>query len=535
MSERSSKGTKTLEEWLFDGSDSDSEDDLRKPRFSFSEVARHDSQTSSSVLLDSVRPVPNLPPSEASGYEGTAELSEASTNASRYSAMSNRSSNPAKKVRRMGSVLMSPPSDMYSRTDMLPRRTYTFKRRTQLTPENDRRDKKRKTQLSPEGIGEVASSPCCSWHCLSSIPVATYLHIRERHLPRSQAHVNEVLMDIITRAYNTKSKVGKKYIYTLESGHEVCAEACAKVFGRSLSHFRALARKVAEGSVSTFRKPRSCKVNTWDNVFLPWLEQYAERYGQKMPNKEGVIELCVGNKKQLIAKFLVYAENMPDFGPPPNTSTLYALWPAHLIVPKRNSFSKCTICENFKTDLEKISSVNQRMKIVQAFDAHLDAQMAERQRYYANRHHARMYPEEAVSVILDGMTQYTTQLPYFVRGAPKNISGARYGLHVFGALVHGLTPRVLVHDPGLTTGPNLAIEALWCILHKYERDQLPPLLYVQLDNTASDNKNHHVLEFCSFLVENGYFEEVHILTSKHFYTHFAFVGSNWIYDGWPYT
>ena len=92
MSERSSKGTKTLEEWLFDGSDSDSEDDLTKPRFTFSEVARHDSQTSSSVLLDSGRPVPNLPPSEASGYEGTAELSEASTNASRYSAMSNRSS-----------------------------------------------------------------------------------------------------------------------------------------------------------------------------------------------------------------------------------------------------------------------------------------------------------------------------------------------------------------------------------------------------------------------------------------------------------
>ena len=98
-----------------------------------------------------------------------------------------------------------------------------------------------------------------------------------------------------------------------------------------------------------------------------------------MPNNEGVIELCVGNKKQLIAKFLVYAENMPDFGPPPNASMLYALWPAHLIVPKRNSFSKCTICDDFKTDLEKVFSVKQRMKIVQAFDAHLDAQMAERE------------------------------------------------------------------------------------------------------------------------------------------------------------
>ena len=163
----------------------------------------------------------------------------------------------------MSSVLMSPPFDSYSRTDMLSRRTYTFKKRSQLTHDIDRRDKQRKTQLSPEGISEVALSPCYSCQCLSRVPVATYLHIRERHLPLSQAHVNGVLMDRITRAYNTKSKVGKKYIYILESGQEVCAEACAKVFGRSLSHFRVLARKVDEGSVSTFRKPRSYKVNTW--------------------------------------------------------------------------------------------------------------------------------------------------------------------------------------------------------------------------------------------------------------------------------
>ena len=56
MSERYSKGNKTLEEWLFDGSESDSEDDFSKAQFSFSEVARHDLQTSSSVPLGSVRP-----------------------------------------------------------------------------------------------------------------------------------------------------------------------------------------------------------------------------------------------------------------------------------------------------------------------------------------------------------------------------------------------------------------------------------------------------------------------------------------------
>jgi hypothetical protein len=150
MSERSSKESKTLEVLLFNGSDSDSEDDYLHdsvssniPRFTLTDVARHDSKTYLSLPLNSVRPISNLAPNGASGYEGMAELSEDSSNAStRYSAMSNRSSNPAKKVRRMGSVLMLPPSDMYTRTDMQPRRTCTFKKRKQLTPAIDRRDKK---------------------------------------------------------------------------------------------------------------------------------------------------------------------------------------------------------------------------------------------------------------------------------------------------------------------------------------------------------------------------------------------------------
>ena len=114
-----------------------------------------------------------------------------------------------------------------------------------------------------------------------------------------------------------------------------------------------------------------------------------------------------------------------------------------------------------------------------------------------------------MSVILDGMTQSTTALPWFPHGAPKSVGGIRYDVHVFGALIHGHTPRVLCHDAGVPTGPNLTIQSLWRIMKLYGPEKLPLVLYLQLDNTSSDNKNHHVLEFCSFLVENGYFEQVY--------------------------
>jgi hypothetical protein len=120
----------------------------------------------------------------------------------------------------------------------------------------------------------------------------------------------------------------------------------------------------------------------------------------------------------------------------------------------------------------------QPQKIVQAHDRHLDHQMKERMHYNANRNHARIHPEEAISVILDGMTQSTTALPWFPHGAPKSVGGIRYDVHhVFGAIIHGDTPLVLLHDAGVTTGSNLTIQSLWRIMKLFGPEKLPPLLY----------------------------------------------------------
>jgi len=77
-----------------------------------------------------------------------------------------------------------------------------------------------------------------------------------------------------------------------------------------------------------------------------------------------------------------------------------------------------------------------------------------------------------------------------------------------GALVHHYGPRIFLHDKSTETGPNNTIEVLYHTLCELPVDKLPRLLYLQLDNTASDNKNHHVLEFCTWLVDAGVFEEV---------------------------
>ena len=164
-------------------------------------------------------------------------------------------------------------SGMFSMANLQPKRTYTFTTRKESSAATDcHKNKRKKTQMSPDAILALITTDCCPHQCLKQIPESAFEKIRARHLPESQGHINGVLMDIISQAYNSDSRVGKKYIYILDTGHPVCAKACATVFGKSLSHLRKLDKMVDDGQVSTFRKPQTHARNTWQHVFVPFLD-----------------------------------------------------------------------------------------------------------------------------------------------------------------------------------------------------------------------------------------------------------------------
>ena len=115
------------------------------------------------------------------------------------------------------------------------------------------------------------------------------------------------------------------------------------------------------------------------------------------------------------------------------------------------------------------------------------------------------------------MVQHLTNVPAFTVKSKSLFGKQTYDLHIIGVMFHGAKqPYVYVHDSSVPTGPNNTIQCIWNALFEQSKVQrLPPILYIQLDNTASDNKNHHVLEFASWLVEEAYFQEV-IFTSQTF-------------------
>ena len=245
---------------------------------------------------------------------------------------------------------------------------------------------------------------------------------------------------------------------------------------------------------------------------------YADRYGNQMPDSD-IVEISIGNKLQIYQKFLIYVQGLPqkNWETPLQASTFYTIWKKRLRnikVPRSTSFTKCDTCCKFKDRLSQIGSTYaNRAKWVAEFDCHLDQQMEERKQYYRNREHARTHPEEAWCLMVDGMAQHATNVPSFPV-KPKSLFGKQtYDLHVIGVMFHGAAQnQVYVHDSSVPTGPSNTIQCIWnAIVEQSKVQKLPPVLYLQLDNTASDNKNHHVFEFAAWLVEEGYFQDVFFL------------------------
>ena len=187
------------------------------------------------------RPIPYIIPPLSGNAGSVASMNESSVSGvSRYSAASLAVSR-TNVVTPVGKMMSSIGSGMFSMANLQPKRTYTFKKRKESSAATDfyNKSKRRKTQMSPDAILALITTDCCPHECLKQIPVSAFEKIRARHLPESQGHINGVLMDIISRAYNSDSKLGKKYIYAGHWTRRVCKSLCNCVWKESVSFQKA--------------------------------------------------------------------------------------------------------------------------------------------------------------------------------------------------------------------------------------------------------------------------------------------------------
>ena len=70
-------------------------------------------------------------------------------------------------------------------------------------------------------------------------------------------------------------------------------------------------------------------------------------------------------------------------------------------------------------------------------------------------------------------------------------------------------PSVFITYPNIQNDPNLTVTVMQRVLQTWQ-GILPPVLYVQLDNTARENKNSTVFGYLSMLVERGIFKKIKV-------------------------
>ena len=120
-----------------------------------------------------------------------------------------------------------------------------------------------------------------------------------------------------------------------------------------------------------------------------------------------------------------------------------------------------------------------------------------------------------MTIIIDGMDQAKTNLPYTKLIAKSSSSLWRLRTHVSGVLVHTKAPfgKLAYSFVDLLQWPhdsNMTMSLIIHVLSKYISDgrNLPDVLYIQMDNTSRENKNKYVMGFCAILVQLKVFKKV---------------------------
>ncbi|CAN0116697.1 unnamed protein product, partial [Heterosigma akashiwo] len=172
---------------------------------------------------------------------------------------------------------------------------------------------------------------------------------------------------------------------------------------------------------------------------------------------------------------------------------------------------RCNTCFQLKEQMEKANCQVTRKRIQQNHLRHIALTRQERAEYAKAKQKACSNPDKYMCIILDGMDQKKTRIPFF-RRPPKVIASLpQLKTKLLCAMVHGFGNFFYWVTDQVSADTNLNIEALRRVFLHYQetRGSLPPGLYLQLDS-ARDNKSKLLFAFLSYLVQTGMFRKVKV-------------------------
>jgi hypothetical protein len=214
----------------------------------------------------------------------------------------------------------------------------------------------------------------------------------------------------------------------------------------------------------------------------PHRQHFCKREGTFLP----LVLLPMNTKKKDI-QALINASLLESGEKEISISAFHAMWRkyfSHVQIPKTSRFSKCSVCWEFTSTLEKVVSNTMKDRLKKIYQRHHELQRQERDAYEDVKLDARNRPDKFLSIVVDGIDQNTTMVPK-MRQTVKNIEGRYVKTHLCGVLVHGwgLYCDVWI-DAHHRHDSNQVVTSIMGVLNAVHsaRGTLPPILCIQADN-----------------------------------------------------
>ena len=285
-----------------------------------------------------------------------------------------------------------------------------------------------------------------------------------------------------------------------------------------------------EDSNSDFWAPAEQPVNNDQKLFVRVVgEHIIKNFGEALPHRSVIDRSTGGRRVQVnipnglfasraeLLSILKKGNLLPDrFG----ESTFYKyLHKFYFFVcfQKWTPFSKCDVCARLKQLILGCKPDDPRLPRFKAeLQAHRHHVQLARSRLNARSQFAQFKPEWFLHLIIDGMDSAKTWSPHVVTHflASKGFSntGKHLQTKLMGVLAEGKYFTGYVTYPHYEQGANLMVSVLQRVFvnHVSRYGSLPPVLFLQMDNCGRENKNHTVLAYLAWLVQEGVFHRIYI-------------------------
>jgi hypothetical protein len=260
------------------------------------------------------------------------------------------------------------------------------------------------------------------------------------------------------------------------------------------------------------------------NFAKQYLRLEKERFGDYMPHNSLVMMPPFSQKEyyQLYKCFVAHEQSVECVSESSFRSALSE--DKDMVFRKRNSaFADCDTC--FSLKMKKLKLSRQRITLQSHIDRltaqknlHVKFTNMEREQYDMHRVQATKQPATYLSIIIDAMDQFKTNLPAMAK-FPKSLANIeRIRNRLIGVIVHGQKPcKHLFHIfENVASDTNLTLTILLKTLRRVEDQlaaegkELPRTLRLQLDNCPAENKNQILLSLVFWLVHIGMFDTVQV-------------------------